>query len=123
MNTKDIDNFTEDPAPQYAKDISHCKSVDELLEKLRMEWSELAADAIKIVESMSADDFIYFRKGLRKERKGELAGEDFNDRYADILIPMKMFKVSLAVSQFNAPWGLCFLRLKETGQLNYNKLI
>ena len=61
MNVEDINNVTEDPAPQYAKDIYMCLSVAELTNVIESTYSELAADALEVVKEMDAECFKVFR--------------------------------------------------------------
>ena len=116
MKAGDINHLTEDPAPQYADDLHWCLSAKELLEKLDADWSELAPDALEIVKEMGAEDFKVFREGLKKERKGEFAGEEFSDKYSNVLMPEIMFKTSMIAIQYKVPWGLHLSDFKNTGQ-------
>lgn len=113
MKIDNINYLTEDPAPQYAADLHWCLSAKELFEKLEADWSELASDAIEIVKGMSDEDFVVFRAGLKKERKGEFAGEKYTEKYSSVLMPEIMFKASMMAIQYKAPWGLAFIRLQE----------
>jgi len=87
------------------------------LRSVTADWRELADDALECANNMTAEDFELFRKGLKKERKGVFAGEKWSERFADILMPALMFKVSITASEYKVPWGLAYLRLKEAGRL------
>lgn len=109
-------NYLSDCPGDYAKALDGADTLDALLLALRG-WDSLAADAYKIAAKMTPQDFREFRAGLKMERKGEWAGEKFQEKFASILMPEVLFKVSIVANQFGAPWGLTYLRLKETGQL------
>lgn len=100
----------------------YVKALDEAttLPKLRAvaeAWSKLASDAAAIILKMTEEDFKVWRAGLALERRGEFAGEDFAMKYGAVQMPEVLFKVSMIADRFGAPWGLTYMRLKETGEL------
>ena len=114
MKISEINYLTKDPSPQYAKDIYMCLSRAELLNKLEFGgYVELCSDAIKVIKEMKGDEFPAFREGLKKERKGEFAGVEFSEKYADVLMPKMLFEASMVAAQYKVPWGLAFIRVQE----------
>src|SRR5258708_789791 len=100
----------------YARAIDDASTLISL-QSVIAEWRSLAEDAWKIALAMKDSDFADFRAGLRLERRGKFAGEEWNERFADILMPAVMFKVSITANEYKVPWGLAYIRLKETGKL------
>jgi len=111
-----IGYLTEDPARDYAKGLTAATTLDELLKHIGL-YDRVAGDAIETASKMTADQFEEFRDGLRKERRGKFAGEDFAIKYGDILMPRVMFKVSMVAEHFKAPWGCVYIRLCDVGQI------
>jgi hypothetical protein len=108
--------FSSDQPTDYGKAIDAALTPEDLRSAL-LAWKNLAADALAVAETMTAEDFEVFRAGLRKERKGRFAGDEWAIKYGAILMPEVMFKVSMVASQFHVPWGLAYKRLEETGRL------
>jgi hypothetical protein len=103
-------------AKGYVDDISSAsdlKSLRDIIER----WSNFAQDAWVIVRDMPEEDFEPFRKGLRAERRGKFAGEEWSDRFGSILLPEVMIKVSMVAEHFKVPWGLALHRLVQEGHL------
>lgn len=87
------------------------------LQALVARYAELAADAVPIVEAMTAEDFAAFRKGLKIERRGKFAGDAWAVRFGAILMPMPMMRITMIADQFKCPFGVAYHRLKELGKL------
>lgn len=100
----------------YAKALHEADTLSKLRAMME-EWKELAADAAEIVAAMSEEDFMAWRKGAAKERRGQFAGEEFAEKYGCLSMPKVLFLVSYRAAEFKVPWGLMYLRLKETGNL------
>jgi hypothetical protein len=109
--------YTSEQPKDYAKALSEASTLDELV-KVAEAWQEVASDALAIVKGMTPADFAHWRKGLAIERRGKFAGLDFQEKYAAVLMPERLFKVSMMALEFSVPWGLMYLRLKETGRLD-----
>ena len=105
--------YSEQPK-DYAEALDDSDSLPALCAFLA-EWKELAADAERVALTMSEEDFKEFRRGLKKERRGSFAGEKWNEKYGAILMPEVMFKISIRACDYKVPFGLMYLRLKETG--------
>jgi len=110
-----ITYISEQPR-EWANCVDRCQTLTSLL-ALCEDWKELAPDALRVVRLMRRNDFIEFRKGLVKERKGFFAGERFAEKYSDITMPSIMFKVAIFAGDYKVPWGCMYLRLKETDKL------
>jgi hypothetical protein len=107
-----IGYLTEDPAKDYAAMLDAAVDADDLRAKLKG-WRKLAPDAIAAARKMDARDFAEFKRGLQSERGGVFAGEEWADRFMDILLPSRMLRASMLANDFKVPWGLAWLRLKE----------
>ena len=116
---KPITYFSEHPQ-EWASSLDGADT----LEKLKLlceEWKELAPDALRTVVKMTGADFLQWRAGLKMERKGKFAGDSFSEKYGDITMPAIMFKVEMVASGYKVPWGLAYIRMKETGTLPTDK--
>lgn len=112
INGKQVSYLTEDPAKEYSKAISATKTVEQLVNAI-IPFIEIADDALEIAKSLSKADYIEFMKGLKKERRGEFAGEKFADKYASLIMPEKMFIASIVSDQYKIPWGLAAIRCEQ----------
>jgi hypothetical protein len=108
--------YLSETASDYSKAITNAETLDEL-RSVVSDYGDVAADAQTAVAAMSAADFKAWRRGLAKERKGKFAGDEFSERFGDVMMPELMFKVSIVAQKFQVPWGCAYIRLKETGQL------
>ncbi len=112
---KEISYMSEHPR-EWAAAVTDADTLPKLL-ALCEDWKELAPDALRVASSMTLEDFEDFRAGLKKERRGEFAGEIFAEKYSDITMPAIMFKVQMFAQDHKVPWGMAYIRLKETGRL------
>ncbi len=109
-------SYLSEPVADYHKELDTCDSLFELrifVEK----WKLLANDAFDVAQAMTSDDWPTFRKGLKSERRGRYAGDNWTERYAAILLPEILFKVSMTANQFICPWGLAYCRHRDVGQI------
>jgi hypothetical protein len=107
--------YYSEPVKPYCAAIAAAKSPEELREKIRG-FSLIAWDALKAANGIiSGADWQEWRRGLRIERKGEFAGEEFARRYGAILMPEIMVRVTMLAEQYTAPWGTAYIRAREAG--------
>jgi len=109
-------SYTYEPSADYRKATDSAQNPDELVIAL-LEFLEIAYDAYEVAKEIRLSDWSEFKKGLAKERSGEYAGDEWDERYGAILLPMVMLKVSMTAGRFNVPWGIAFIRMIETGLL------
>lgn len=109
--------YMSDQPGDYVKALSRARSVD-ALRAVTAAYAEIAPDADEIAKRMTAKDFKRFRAGMKLEREGAFAGEEFAVEFGAVLMPEIMFKVGMVASQFGAPWGCAYIRMKESGQLS-----
>lgn len=81
-------------------------------------YKPIAADAVKLVETMDEKTFTGFRAALAKERKGRFCGEGWADLVSMILMPEVLFRVAVIATRFQAPWGVAFLQMHNAGLLH-----
>lgn len=96
----------------YAKALSTCESADDV-RALVQAYRELALDAAEQVEHMTAADFKEFQAGLRKERRGQYAGDVWASKFGAILMPLPMMRITEIAHQFCAPFGVAWFRCRE----------
>lgn len=96
----------------YAAALTKCESLAELRELITV-YAELAVDAKAVVDAMTEAEWPAFVKGLKSERRGKFAGDDWAKRYGAILMPMPMMRISEIASQFQAPFGVAWQRCRD----------
>ena len=112
---KPITYMSEHPR-EWADAVTEADTLPKLV-ALCEDWKELAPDALRVASSMKQSEFNEFRSGLKMERRGKFAGEVFAEKYSDITMPAIIFKVSMFALDYKVPWGLAYIRLKETDRL------
>ena len=95
----------------YTYFINHVDSVEKLREGLR-QLSPITDDALKVAESMSEQDFAYFKENLPAYREGTKTDK----KYGTLLIPNRILAVGLLglSERYGAPDGAVLVRLMET---------
>lgn len=109
-------NYTDDTPSEYAAALNAADTLDSLIDTIK-EYDDVTWDALEIAEAMSQNDFIEFRKALKKERNKKFSGKRSAEKYGAIFAPQKMLKVSIVANYFKVPWGCAFIRMKDTGIL------
>jgi len=82
------------------------------LQKAIAGFKDLTEDALEAAKKMSKKDFLAFRKGLQRERKGVFAGKVWNKKFGPILLPKVMMEVSMLAAKYKVPFGTAYNRLK-----------
>jgi hypothetical protein len=100
----------------YVAELDSCRSLLEL-QKLTDKWKWIAEDAYKTTATMTPDDFKSFKKWRAAEKRGEFMGEKLAELYGPILMPDKMFCVTMVAIQFKVPWGVAYNQMKSVGRL------
>ena len=113
--TLHVSSITETPAPKYAKEIYAAKTRADL-ERVIRSWQPLAPDALEVVRTMDDAAFDRFRVGIAKGRKKQYAGDEWAAEFGAIIVPEKMLRATMVAERFKVPWGLAWLRLKQTGE-------
>lgn len=96
----------------YAKALTVCDSLADL-KALVTRYQELVVDAVPVVAAMTEADFQAFRKGLKSERRGKFAGEEWAERFGAVLMPLPMMTITQVAAQFQAPFGVTWQRLRD----------
>ncbi len=103
--------YASDQARDYAQGLSGSRTLEQLREMVES-YREIAQDAVNALPK-DIEEFLKFRSGLSKERKGKFSGLEFSNRFGSLIMPDIIVKVSMVAEKFKAPWGLCYLRMKE----------
>lgn len=114
MRASSVTYITEDPAPSYANALWHATTRAKL-SSVYPSFKGLADDASEHVKSMTEADFKRWRVGMRSERKGVYAGDEWAREFGAVMMPEKMFRASMVAEHFKVLWGLAFRRLTELG--------
>lgn len=96
----------------YAKALTTCTNLADL-RALVEAYAELAVDAMAQVAAIVEADWPEFARGLKAERRGKFAGEEWARRFGAILMPLPMMKITQIAAQFGAPFGVAWYRCKE----------
>lgn len=96
----------------YSAMLPKCSTLEQLRAHV-LAYEELALDAAEIVHAMTVADFKVWQAGLKKERRGVFAGEDFAKKYGAVLMPEPMFTVAMVAAEYKVPFVVALIRLKE----------
>ena len=99
---------------EYTDELDQCTTLAALKAFLDR-WRSFAPDAYAVRERIGELTFIQFRKGLLSERAERYAGDEWAEKYGNIVMPDLFIHVSMAALNFHVPWGAAFLRMKEEG--------
>lgn len=117
MSAEPTVGYLTEPLSEYNQGITDAGSVDELRAFLKG-WPTLAPDAIATADEMNESEWPEWRRGLAMEQKRKFAGEDWASRFMVILMPARMLRATVVSENFKVPWGLAWMRLKESGALD-----
>ena len=110
-----IDYISETTA-DYNKMLDEADTLEKLVKGVT-DFKLIANDALKKVSTMDQAAFEDFRGGLAMERKRKFAGEEWNDKYGEIIIPSVIMAVAVVAHQFMVPWGCAYIRMRDAGKL------
>lgn len=99
-------------ATDYVNALTACQSMADV-RALVEDYRELALDAADAVQTLTEKDWPEFSKGLRLERKGRFAGDAWAKRFAAILMPLPMMRISDIAHQYVVPFGVAWARCKQ----------
>lgn len=108
--------YISETPKDYSVGLSKCKTLAALREHVET-YRRVADDAWQIVKDMEQPAFLELLRGLRKERNGEFAGDEWAEKYMDVMLPEILFRVSAVAVQYGTPWGCAYIRLKEAGRI------
>jgi hypothetical protein len=86
VNAISVTYYTEDPARAYARAISGCGTLKDLVDELHT-WRGIADDALHAAEQMKDNEWDEFQRGLKSERRKKYAGDAWAEKWIAILIP------------------------------------
>lgn len=119
MTTIGLDTirYQDEPDKDYSSGLDDAKLRADLWVHTAM-YAPLFPDAHEQALAIEDDErFMQWRAGLRLERKGDFAGEDFMNRFGAILMPANLVRIGMVAAQFKVPFGLAFCRLKDAGAI------
>lgn len=83
-------------------------------------WREIAADAYKIANDMSDEDFQDYLAASNLERAGKDSSDEDYERFAPIWAPEVILLCAEFARQHDVSWGLAYQRLKSDGTIAAN---
>lgn len=96
----------------YSAFLTKCTTLEQLRAHV-LAYEDLALDAVDIVHKMTTADFKEFVRGLKMERRGKFAGEEWAKRFIAVLMPEPMFTISAIADEYKVPFAVACIRLKE----------
>lgn len=96
----------------YATMLPKCTTLEQLRAHV-LAYEALALDAVPVVQAMTAADFKVWQAGLKKERRGVFAGEEFARRFGAVLMPQPMMTVAMVADEYKVPFNVALMRLRE----------
>lgn len=96
----------------YSAMLSKCSTLAELRAHV-LAYEDLALDAVAVVHEMTAADFREWQIGLKMERRGKFAGEDFMRRFGAVLMPQPMLRITMLADEYCVPFVVAHQRLKD----------
>jgi len=109
-------SYIDEPDAEWEAGLDKALILDDL-KVLGKRFSKLFPDAVAQIEAMNDATFMDWRRGLKKERHQQFAGEDFMVRFGAILMPAMIVHVGMIAAKFHVPFGLAFIRLRENGSI------
>lgn len=97
----------------YSDALDACESFDDVRKLLRRFPRELVLDAREAADRATAEEWDQFKRGVKSERRGRFAGENWAEKWGAILQPGGMFVVSMVAEDFKVPFSLAYRRLRE----------
>jgi len=107
---------------EYISELNQCDSLAKLVAHT-VKWKPIANDAYEIACYMNYTDWYEFEKGYALEKKNRVhgAGLEWQEKYAAIVLPEILLRVSVIAVQFQVPWGLAFHRLIDAKMLKKSR--
>jgi len=109
MQTGRTFGWLSEPVGDYEKGLDGAKTLTALRAYLES-WREVAGDAWAAVQDWTEADFTAWRKALASERRGKFMGDEAMARFACVLLPEVLFRVSVIANEYKAPWGVAYHR-------------
>lgn len=104
--------ISDQPERDYAKALDEADTLAKLRTAL-MEYELLAGDAVDTVAVWTDADFTDWRSALQKERHGQFMGDADAVRFATVLLPEVMFRITVLAQQFHVPFVVARDRLMD----------
>ena len=108
-------DYMDEVVPEYGAALDKCATFGDCMSVLDR-YRELFPDALAAAPK-NAIEFDQFQRGLRKEREGRFAGEQWLERFGAVMMPALAIQVAEVAMRFHVPWGLAFNRLVEAGRV------
>src|SRR3990167_4751949 len=114
MKESEVYYTTEDPAPQYLKQIRSASSKEALI-KILEEWRWIANDAYLVAKNIT--NWEQFKKELNLLRKSDVDLKSISDEAIIVTWPRQMLELSVMASYLKVPWGTAY---RKRIRLNQN---
>lgn len=112
MRPEDISYITE-LDELYAKELKAIKNTCEFKVFLK-KWDYWLDESTKKLKNWER-----IKSLIADCRKENAEFEKKHEPIALLLLPERIFKISIIACQFSAPWGCAYIRMREEGQIDY----
>jgi hypothetical protein len=116
-----IIGYVSETAQDYCEQLRHVDNFQQLKDFVE-NWKEYAFDAWLVVKNMTPENYPEFADGLIKEKRNKVhgAGFEWQEKYAAVLLPEMLMRVSMIALKFNVPFGCAWIRCEENGLIGQN---
>jgi len=108
-------NYLTELDTAFTKDLMAIQGT-ELFEKFIKKWKYWLDEETK---KLSGKDWKWVNPLIKECRNEKITPEKRHDPASALLMPERIFKISLVAWHFKVPWGCAYIRMKEMGQINY----
>jgi hypothetical protein len=100
---------------EFAKDLKAVKS-PELFEKFIQNWDYWLDEETR---KLTKEDWGWMKPLIKDCRNERVSPEKKHEPANALLLPERIFKISIFAMQFKVPWGCVYIRMKEEGKIDY----
>ncbi len=107
--------YTTDIVPEFVKDLKKVTN-PRLFGKFIQKWKYwLDPETLKL----TGKDWKWMKPLIADCRNEKIVPEKKHDPASALLMPERIFNVSIVAHHFKAPWGCAYLRMKQMGDIDY----
>ena len=106
-------NYNTDLYPQFKDDLNACENLSDY--KAVIEKYKYISPDLKQFRLDTEAEAEEFKAGLKLNRQGIYAGQEWSDRYATLLIPAYILHATVLAHKFEVTWGIAYLKMCEAG--------
>src|SRR5690349_19057987 len=105
---------------EWSTMLSGALTLDALRDGVK-QWAPFVDDAQVVVDGMVEADMKAFHRGLKKERSGTFAGEEWLRRFGALILPKGLMDGSAAAERYKVPLGCALIQMQKAGHFRAEK--